>query len=114
VAKVVENHQFPHGGRKGLVYDWMSLLDGKQYMLTQGEDFPPDVTPKTFVGALARFANNLDPKLRVKRDIQGKDLYVQGVPQGGTNGDEPDADPEPEPEPEPAPATTPTRRRGSK
>jgi len=78
MPKTLDSFVFPHGGRKGLEYDWNSLLDGKIYQLEQGKDFPADVTPKTFVGAVARQAS---PKnLRIKRDITGKVLTLQAVP----------------------------------
>jgi len=52
---VLETFEFPHGGRKGLEYDFNSLMDGKIYQLVQGDDF--DVSADTFLGALSRAAN---------------------------------------------------------
>lgn len=76
--KTLDSFQFPHGGRKGIEYEWDSLLDGKIYQLEQGKDFPADVTPKTFIGAVARQASAKN--LRVKRQIEGKVLVLQAVP----------------------------------
>lgn len=78
MAKVLDTFEFPHGGRKGVEYDWDSILDGKIYQLESGKDFDKDVTPKTFVGAVARQANARG--LRVKRQINGKVLVLQAVP----------------------------------
>jgi hypothetical protein len=84
MAKALATFEFPHGGRKGIEYDWDSILDGKIWSLTQGEDFDNDVTAKTFVGAVARQANTRE--LRVKRDISkdGKTVVLQAVPKGAT------------------------------
>jgi len=84
MAKALEQFDFPHGGRKGIEYDWDSILDGKTWSLTQGEDFGEDVTAKTFIGAVARKAN--EKNLRVKRDISkdGKTVVLQAVPKGTT------------------------------
>lgn len=76
MPKVLAKFEFPHGGRKGLDYDWDSILDGKIYQLVQGTDF--QVEPKTFVGAVARAAN--EKGMRVKRQIDGKTLVLQAVP----------------------------------
>lgn len=76
--KVLDSFDFPHGGRKGIEYDWASILDGKIYQLVQGTDF--DAEPKTFIGAVARAAN-LQGK-RVKRQIDGKTIVLQAVPKG--------------------------------
>lgn len=75
MPKNLKTFDFPHGGRKGIVYDWETLLDGNIWQLEQGPDF--DVDPKTFVGALARAANAKN--MRVKRLIDGKTLTVQAV-----------------------------------
>jgi hypothetical protein len=75
MPKVLAKFEFPHGGRKGIEYDWDSILDGKIYQLVQGTDF--DVEPKTFVGAVARAAN--EKGMRVKRQIDGKTLVLQAV-----------------------------------
>lgn len=80
MAKVLDTFEFPHGGRKGIEYDWDSILDGKIYQLVQGTDF--DADPKTFVGAVARQANSRN--LRVKRQINGKTLVLQAVAKSGT------------------------------
>lgn len=77
MPKVLDQFEFPHGGRKGIEYDWNSLLDGRIYSMEQGKDFAPDVTPKTFVGALARVASAKG--FRVKRQIDGKTLVLQAV-----------------------------------
>lgn len=87
MAKSLKTFDFPHGGRKGIVYDWASILDGSIWQLTQGEDF--DVDPKTFVGAVARAANPLN--LRVKRQIDGKTLTLQAVPKGSATAEVPAA-----------------------
>lgn len=71
---------FPHGGRKGIVYDWPTLLDGNIWQLEQGSDF--DADPKTFIGALARAANAQN--MRVKRLIDGKTITVQAVQKGNS------------------------------
>jgi len=105
MPKKLDNFDFPHGGRKGIDFDWNSILDGGIWQLTQGADFKED--PKTFVGAASRQANQRN--LRVKRLIEGKVLTLQAVPKG-TN----DSEPEPEPEPEPVAAATTTRRRSGK
>lgn len=78
MPKTLDKFDFPHGGRKGIEYDWDSILDGRIYQLEQGKDFA--VEPKTFVGAVARQAN--ERNLRVKRQIDGKVLVLQAVPKG--------------------------------
>lgn len=78
MPKVLDTFEFPHGGRKGIEYDWDSILTGKIYQLVQGTDFQED--PKTFVGAVARQANARN--LRVKRQIDGKTVVLQAVPKG--------------------------------
>lgn len=78
MPKTLDSFEFPHGGRKGIEYDWDSILDGKIYQLEQGKDFKEE--PKTFVGAVARAANSRN--LRVKRQIDGKVLVLQAVAKG--------------------------------
>jgi hypothetical protein len=78
MPKTLDTFEFPHGGRKGIEYDWDSILDGKIHQLKQGEDFTAE--PKTFVGAVARAANSRN--LRVKRQIDGKVLVLQAVAKG--------------------------------
>lgn len=78
MPKVLDKFEFPHGGRKGIEYDWDSILDGKIYQLVQGTDFKDE--PKTFIGAVARQANSRN--LRVKRQIDGKTIVLQAVPKG--------------------------------
>lgn len=75
MPKVLDTFEFPHGGRKGIEYDWDSILTGKIYQLVQGTDFNED--PKTFVGAVARQANARN--MRVKRQIDGKTVVLQAV-----------------------------------
>lgn len=81
MPKTLKTFDFPHGGRKGIVYDWDSILDGSIWQLEQGTDF--DADPKTFVGAVARAANAKN--MRVKRQIDGKTLVLQAVPKGNSN-----------------------------
>lgn len=80
MAKALDTFEFPHGGRKGIEYDWDSILDGKIWQLEQGKDFAAD--PKTFIGAVARQANVKN--LRVKRQIDGKVIVLQAVPKNVT------------------------------
>lgn len=80
MAKALETFEFPHGGRKGIEFNWDSILDGKIWSLTQGEDFTAE--PKTFIGAVARQANLKN--LRVKRQIDGKTIVLQAVPKATT------------------------------
>lgn len=76
MPKKLSTFDFPHGGRKGIEFDWDSILDGAIWQLEQGKDF--QATPKQFVGAVARQANSKN--LRVKRQIDGKVLTMQAVP----------------------------------
>lgn len=76
MAKALDTFEFPHGGRKGIEFNWDSILDGKIWQLEQGKDFTAD--PKTFIGAVARQANSRN--LRVKRQITGKVIVLQAVP----------------------------------
>lgn len=80
MPKALETFNFPHGGRKGIEFDWDSILDGKIWQLEQGTDF--DADPKTFIGAVARAANLKN--LRVKRQIDGKTIVLQAVPKNTT------------------------------
>ncbi len=61
MPKVIDTFEFPHGGRKGLDYDFDSLMDGQIYQLTVGDgrndDIPSDVSPESFLGSLSRYAN---------------------------------------------------------
>jgi len=61
MPKVLDTFEFPHGGRKGLEYDFAGLMDGQIYQLSVGDkandDIPSDVSPDTFLGALSRYAN---------------------------------------------------------
>lgn len=75
MAKKLATFNFPHGGRKGIEFDWDSILDGEIWQLEQGKDF--DADPKTFIGAVARQANSRN--LRVKRLIDGKTVTLQAV-----------------------------------
>lgn len=101
MPKALETFEFPHGGRKGIEYDWDSILDGKIWQLTQGEDFTAD--PKTFIGAVSRKAN--ERNLRVKRELNGKVIVLQAVPKA-SNGSVPEETPAETPAPAPAPAKT--------
>lgn len=83
MPKTLDSFDFPHGGRKGVEYDWDSILDGKIYQLEQGKDF--EVEPKTFIGAVARQANARN--MRVKRQIDKKVLVLQAVPKGTASAD---------------------------
>ena len=85
MPKTLDSFDFPHGGRKGIEYDWDSILDGRIYQLEQGKDFTAE--PKTFVGAVARAANSRN--LRVKRQIDGKVLVLQAVPKGTATAETP-------------------------
>lgn len=89
MPKVLDSYDFPHGGRKGVEFNWDSVLDGKIYQLEQGKDFPDNVSPKTFVGAVARQASAKN--LRVKRQIDGKILVLQAVAKAETTPANPTA-----------------------
>lgn len=75
MPKKLDTFEFPHGGRKGIEFDWDSILDGSIWQLEQGKDFTAPT--KQFVGAVARQANAKG--LRVKRQIDGKTLTLQAV-----------------------------------
>ena len=85
MPKTLDSFDFPHGGRKGVEYDWNTILDGKIYQLEQGKDFPEKVKVSTFVGAAARAASAKG--LRVKRQIDGKILVMQAVKKGDSAED---------------------------
>jgi hypothetical protein len=73
MARVLETFEFPHGGRKGMEYDFESLCDGRIHQLDSGDDFPvgenqtPAEAAETFLGALSRYANKKG--YRVRKDI---------------------------------------------
>lgn len=67
MPKVLETFEFPHGGRKGLDYDFDSLLDGQIYQLERGVDFDMATTADAFLGALSRYANGKN--LRVNKHV---------------------------------------------
>lgn len=67
MPKVLDTFEFPHGGRKGLDYDFDNLLDGQIYQLERGVDFDMETTADTFLGALSRYANARS--LRVSKHI---------------------------------------------
>lgn len=71
MPKVLDVFEFPHGGRKGLDFDFDSLMDGQIYQLTVGDgrndDIPADVSPETFLGSLSRYANGKN--MRVNKHV---------------------------------------------
>lgn len=67
MAKVLDTFEFPHGGRKGLDFDFEPYMDGRIHQLEKGVDFAPDVTAETFLGALSRYANSQN--LRVNKHV---------------------------------------------
>lgn len=67
MAKVLDTFEFPHGGRKGLDYDFEPLLDGQIHQLEKGVDFDMETTADTFLGALSRAANAKN--LRVNKHV---------------------------------------------
>lgn len=67
MAKVLDTFEFPHGGRKGLDYDFDALLDGQIHQLEKGVDFDMDVSADTFLGSLSRYANSKN--LRVNKHV---------------------------------------------
>ena len=77
MPKVLDTFEFPHGGRKGMEFDFDSLLDGQIYQLEIGEDIPEDTSADTFLGALSRYANKRD--LRVNKHVSedGKTVTVR-------------------------------------
>lgn len=84
MPKVLDVFEFPHGGRKGLEYDFNSLLDGQIYQLTVGDgkndDIPTDVTPETFLGALSRFANAKGMRVNKHVSEDGKTVTIRVRP----------------------------------
>lgn len=71
MPKVLDTFEFPHGGRKGLDFDFDSLLDGQIYQLTVGDgrndDIPANVSPEAFLGSLSRYANGKN--MRVNKHV---------------------------------------------
>jgi len=67
MPKVLDTFEFPHGGRKGMDYDFDNLLDGQIYQLERGVDFDMETTADTFLGALSRYANQ--KSLRVNKHV---------------------------------------------
>lgn len=67
MAKVLDTFEFPHGGRKGLDFDFDPLLDGQIHQLEKGVDFDMETTADTFLGALSRAANAKN--LRVNKHV---------------------------------------------
>lgn len=67
MAKVLETFEFPHGGRRGLEYDFEPLVDGQIHQLERGVDFDMETTADTFLGALSRYANGRN--LRVNKHV---------------------------------------------
>jgi len=79
MPRVLDTFEFPHGGRKGMEYDFESLCDGQIYQLDTGVDFPndgdtPTASAETFLGALSRYANKKG--LRVRKDISEDGMVV--------------------------------------
>jgi len=67
MPKKLDTFEFPHGGRKGLDYDFAPLCDGSIWELERGVDFPIETTADTFLGALSRYANQRN--LRVSKHV---------------------------------------------
>ena len=76
MPKVLETFEFPHGGRKGMEFDFDSLLDGNIYQLERGADFDMETSADTFLGALSRYANKKN--LRVNKHVSEDRQYGYG------------------------------------
>lgn len=85
MPKKLDSFVFPHGGRKGLDFDFSAILDGSVWQLEQGKDWTDaSYDCKKFANAAARVANQMTPPKRVRRHIDGKIVTIQAVPQAST------------------------------
>lgn len=65
MPKKLDTFEYPHGGRKGMDVDFrdltgdgtVDLLDGSNWQLERGVDWPMEITADTFLGGLSRAAN---------------------------------------------------------
>lgn len=73
MPRKLDTFEFPHGGRKGMEFDFESLCDGSIWQLEKGVDWDAGVpveearSAETFLGALSRYAN--EKGMRVNKDI---------------------------------------------
>lgn len=71
MPRKLDTYEFPHGGRKGMDFNFEELCDGSIWQLEKGVDWDAgEETPRSaesFLGALSRYAN--EKGMRVNKDI---------------------------------------------
>ena len=71
--KELNHYRFPNKGGSKAKYDWDTILNGKTWRLTQGEDYKPE--PRTFVAHVHGTAKRKG--LKVHTHIDGKSIVVR-------------------------------------
>jgi hypothetical protein len=74
---------FPHGGRKGLEFDFAAVCDGDLWNITQSEWWNgegKEITAETFLGSLSRYANANGLRVNKNPAADGKSVLVRARP----------------------------------
>lgn len=71
--KELNHYRFPNAGGSKAKYDWDTILNGKTWRLTQGEDYKPE--PRTFVAHVHGTAKRKG--LKVHTHIDGNSIVVR-------------------------------------
>jgi len=71
MPRKLDTFEFPHGGRKGMDFNFEELCDGSIWELEKGVDWDAGSdeprSAETFLGALSRYANSKD--MRVNKHV---------------------------------------------
>jgi len=68
MPEILDTHDFPHGGRKGLEYDFEPFMDGQNYKFSIEEIIEAgSASADAFLGTLSRYANSQN--MRVNKDV---------------------------------------------